>query len=382
MIPPQPHLRPRMRRKSLRLVESALLALSLATLIPRSSAQALPQPVPSQVDPAHAQIDSDQDGLTDELEQALLVQFAPRFLVGQGDCSNVPAEFQPGIPTPQVKSENGAIYGQVFPAKDVIEGASVVEIHYYHLWRIDCGRHGHPLDAEHVAILVRASGPDLRVATWKALYWYAAAHENTVCDVSQIAHASTLHAEVAGPSIWISPGKHASYLNESLCQTGCGADRCEKMTPLAPAKLVNLGEPGHPMNGSLFIASSAWPLAAKMAETNFPPPVLARLSKLPDSEIAWFNEGKHPSQGVIAISSATEQAVAGSGSNAVVGISSAARAANSSISVANGSTGNAFQKSYRHTVHALGASVRHVAEFLAPKPRPGPANPPSESNPQ
>jgi hypothetical protein len=359
----------------LRLVEAALLALSLATLIPRASAQALSQPPPSQVDPALAQIDSDQDGLTDELEQALLVEFAPRFLIGQGDCSNVPAEFQPGILAPQVKTENGAIYGQIFPAKDLIDGASVVEIHYYHLWRIDCGRHGHPLDPEHVSVLVRASGPDLRVATWKALYWYAAAHENTVCDVSQIARASTLHAEDAGPSIWISPGKHASYLNQPLCQSGCGADRCERMTPLAPAKFVNLGEPGHPMNGSLFIASAAWPLAAKMTETNFPSPVLARLNKLPDSQIAWFNEGKHPSQGVIAISSKTE-------SHAVAGLSTAAKAADGSISVANGSTGNALQKSYRHTVHALGTSARHVGEFLNPKPRPGPPKSPPATNPQ
>jgi hypothetical protein len=375
LISSQPYLRPPIRRTNLRLVESAFLALSLATLIPRSSAQALPQAAPSQLDPALAQIDSDRDGLTDELEQALLVQFAPRFLIGQGDCSNVPAEFQPGILAPQVKTENGAIYGQIFPAKGLPDGASVVEIHYYHLWRVDCGRHGHPLDSEHVSVLVRASGPDLRVATWKALYWYAAAHENTVCDVSQIARASTLHAEDAGPPIWISPGKHASYLNQPLCQSGCGADRCERMTPLAPAKLVNLGEPEHPMNGSLFIASAAWPLAAKMAETNFPSPVLARLGKLPDSQIAWFNEGRHPSQGVIAISSETE-------SQAVAGVSLAAKAADSSVSVANGSTGNALQKSYRHTVHALGTSARHVGEFLNPKPRPDPPNSPPETNPQ
>ena len=371
-----------MRGKSLRLVESAVFALSLTTVIPRSSGQALPQPAPSHVDPAHAQIDSDQDGLSDDLEQALLVQFAPRFLVGQGDCSNVPAEFQPGIPTPQVKSVNGTIYGQVFPAKEIVVGAPVVEIHYYHLWRTDCGRHGHPLDAEHVAVLVRASSPDLRFAKWKALYWYAAAHENTVCDVSQIAYASTLHAEDSGPSIWISPGKHASFLDESLCQRGCGADRCEKMIALVPATLVNLGEPAHPMNGSLFIASTAWPLADKMAATNFPPLVLARLSQLPDSEIAWFNEGRHPAQGVIAISSATEQALAGSGSNTIAGIPSAAAATDSSISVASDSTGNAFQKSYRGTIHALGASIRHIGEFLAPKPRPGRPNPPAANKPQ
>ncbi len=369
-----------MLKQRLRLVESVVLVLSLAAIAPRSNGQApppgqLPQPFPSA-------IDSDKDGMSDDLEQSLLVQFAPRFLVGQHDCSNIPAEFQAGVSTPIVKSENGTIYGQVFPVGDPINGVPAAEIHYYHLWRTDCGPHGHPLDAEHVSVLVRASNPDLRSATWKALYWYAAAHENTVCDVSQIAHASTLHAEDAGPSIWISPGKHASYLNEALCQKGCGADRCENMTALVPAKLVNLGEPGHPMNGSVFIASNAWPLAAKMSETNFPPPALARLGELPDSEIAWFNQGKHPAQGVIAISSTTGQAIAGGGRDTMSGISTAAGATDSSISVTEGSSGNAIQKSYRHTAHALGTSVRHIGKALGLQKHPAPSKQPADTKTQ
>jgi len=296
------------------------------------------------------------------------MQFAPKFLVGSDDCSNIPAEFQPDNSTPLVESENGTIYGQVFPAKDPVDGAPAVEIHYYHLWRVDCGPHGHPLDTEHVSVLVRAPQPDLASATWKALYWYAAAHENTVCDVSQIAHASTLHAEDAGPSVWISPGKHASYLNQALCEKGCGADRCENMTALAPAKLVNLGEPGHSMNGSVFIASSAWPLSAKMSETNFPAPVLARLGELPDSHIAWFNQGKHPKQGVIAISSTTAQAIAGGGRDTLSG-----------ISTAEDSGGNALQKSYRHTRHALGTTARHVGKALGIEKHQAPPAPPPEA---
>jgi hypothetical protein len=339
------HRRLRTRRQNPRLLTS--LALSLAAFVPHSIAQS-PQPTP-------LAIDSDHDGLSDDLEQSLLVQFAPKFLVGSHDCSNIPAEFEPGDSTPLVKSENGTIYGQVFPAKDPIDGAPTAEIHYYHLWRIDCGPHGHPLDTEHVSVLVHASDPSS--ATWKALYWYAAAHENTVCDVSQIARASTLHAENSGPSVWISPGKHASYLNQALCQKGCGADRCENMTALAPAKLINLGEATHPMNGSVFIASSAWPLNAKMSETNFPAPVLARLNELPDSDIAWFNAGRHPKQGIIAISSTT-------GRDALGGLDTAADATDGSLSIAHDSTGNALHKSYRNTTHALSASARHVGKAL------------------
>ena len=117
-------------------------------------------------------------------------------MISRVDCSNVPAEFVPGQRTPKIEAQNSTIYGQVFPAK-AFSGSEVVEIHYYHLWKQDCGAHGHTLDAEHVAVLVQASSSDLASAKWKAVYWFAAAHENTVCDVSQIARASTLDAESA-----------------------------------------------------------------------------------------------------------------------------------------------------------------------------------------
>jgi hypothetical protein len=158
-----------------------------------------------------SQLDSDHDGLSDALEQSLLVQFAPTFMIGRHDCSDVPAEFRPDSIKPVVKSENRTIYGEVFPAKGSSVQAPLVEVHFYHLWKLDCGEHPHPLDAEHVAVLVRSSGGDPSAAKWTAMYWYAAAHENTVCDVSQIARASTLKAEDHGAKVWVSPGKHASY---------------------------------------------------------------------------------------------------------------------------------------------------------------------------
>jgi hypothetical protein len=315
-----------------------------------------------QVSPAtQSDVDSDHDGLSDALEQALLVQFKPTFLIERHDCSNLPAEFSAAVSTPRPERENGTIYGQVFPAKSSTSETPAAEIHYYHLWKQDCGAHGHPLDAEHVSVLVHASGGNPADATWKAVFWYAAAHESTVCDVSQIARASTLDAENQGPKVWISPGKHASYFNAELCQRGCGADRCEAMRILDSAKLINLGEVGYPMNGSLFISSPAWPLAAKMMGSNFPPLVLARLNQISGDEVAMFNAGRHPAQGVIAISSHTEQTVADHSQYAVT---RAADSTDAAVATAQDSTGNALQKSYRHTKHALGISARHVGEAL------------------
>ena len=318
----------------------------------------------------HAQPDSDHDGLSDQLEQNLLNQFAPSFQIARHDCSSLPSEFTSGSVTPVVEAENRTIYGQVFPAKTSTRAHPVAEIHFYHLWRRDCGRHGHPLDTEHVAALVRASSSDLSAASWQAVYWYAAAHENTVCDVSQIARASTLKAEDHGAAVWISSGKHASYLNEILCKRGCGADRCEQMVPLKATKLINLGEPGNPMNGSAFISSTHWTLMAKMENTNFPVAATARLDQLPETDIAWYNSGRHPAQQIISVSSSTENALATSERNTTGAISNAGNSTDAAISVAGDSTQNALQKSLHKSLHALGTSAHHVGDALHITPQP------------
>ncbi len=320
---------------------------------------------PQSLDPTSSiHVDSDQDGLSDVLEQSLLMQFAPTFMVGRQDCSNIPAEFRPDIHVPTVLQENGTIYGQVFRSNSYGQEHPTAELHFYHLWARDCGPHGHHLDTEHVAVLVRASDSHLDSAKWKALYWYAAAHENTVCDVSQITRASTLHAEERGATVWISPGKHASYLNEELCQGGCGADKCIDTVALPQGKIINLGEVGHPMNGAVFISSTEWPLVGKMSHSNFSREPIARLNRLPDTDIAWFNAGRHPTQQVISVSSSTEQAIAGGSHGTTSALSTAGGSTDTAISVAGGSTGNALQKSYKNTKHALGISAQHVVQAL------------------
>jgi len=339
-----------------RVVPLLLIVALLAPAVLRNAA--------AQESEQKAAADSDHDGMSDALEQALLIQFVPAFMVGRHDCSEIPAEFAPDMKTPTVKAEDGTIYGQVFPAKSSSGDLPTAEIHYYHLWKRDCGPHGHPLDTEHVAVLVRASDGNLDSARWKAIYWYAAAHENTVCDVSQITRASTIHAEEHGAKVWISPGKHASYLNEMLCHAGCGADKCVDMMALPPGKIINLGEPGHPMNGSVFIASSEWPLMNKMSNTNFPPEPIARLNRLPETDIAWFSAGKHPAQGIIANSSSTQQALAGGARNTTSALATAATSTGTAISVTQDSTGNALQNTVRSTGHGLGVSARHVAKAL------------------
>lgn len=245
--------------------------------------------------------DQDRDGLADAFEQVLLQKFAPTFLISAGECDVLPAEFQPGSTEPHLIAKNGTIYGQVFPA------GNFIEIHYYHLWSRDCARLGHPLDPEHVSALIRADSPGEPAVAWKAVYWFSSAHQDTVCDASHGAKASLLGAEEHGPSVWISSGKHASFLAQDLCRRGCGEDQCDRTSAMVPAKLINVGETGAPLNGAVWAESKRWALAAKM-KTDF---TAAALEKLANAESVVPLNSSHPSvQGVIAVSDTTADALA------------------------------------------------------------------------
>ena len=310
------------------------------------------------------QVDSDHDGLSDGLEDALLQRFQPAFHISHADCSARPARFTPGVAAPTAAGDDGTIYGQAFPRQ-----SGEIELHFYHLWRTDCGRLGHALDTEHVATLLRGRGTD--AAGWKAVYWYAAAHEDTVCDAGQVTRASTLHAEDAGATVWISAGKHASYLNEELCKHGCGGDRCEHMESLKAPRIVNLGEATVPMNGSIWISSTQWPLREKMTRSDFRPVLLDRVDRLPNTDIAWAEPGKRPAQAAIlggnrGVDGALTGAAVG-GSAAGHGIATGGRSTDTAISVAAGKTGNALSRSVHAVGHALGKSASKTGEAIGVK---------------
>jgi hypothetical protein len=323
-----------------------LAVLLLVFLVQTAAAQS--------AQPLHAP-DSDHDGLTDEQETALLKQFAPSFLIAADDCAGRPARFLPQFAAPTVAAEDGTIYAQASPRPD---HPGEAELHYYHLWSRDCGQMGHPLDAEHVSVLV-AHDPG---SPWRALYWYAAAHEDTVCDASQVTRAATIGAEQHGPSVWISRGKHAAFLGEPLCSRGCGGDECRDMTPLTIAGIVNLGEPGAPMNGALWMDSPDWPLADKLRRSDFPEERTSRLERLPATDIAWANPQKRPAQAVIL-----------GGNDALGGGATGLRATDTALDVAQEHTSNALGRAASTTGRALSRSYRNVRKALGAGEAPSPS---------
>lgn len=287
-----------------------------------------------------ASLDRDGDGISDEREQALLEKFRPAFLVSAADCDQLPAEFLPGSETPRVVARNGTIYGQVFPRPASPENRALIEIHYYHLWARDCGLTGHPLDTEHVAVLVSGESSQ-PFSAWRAVYWYAAAHQDTLCDRSTAARASALGAEDCGVQVWVSQGKHASFLRSADCAKGCGRDRCGEAVALSPAPIINIGEPGAPLNGAMWTGSRAWPLAEKM-RTDFPPEMLARLATAED-EVRTSGSLPH-TQGVISAGGASVEAVATSGDQASAAVSKAGAETHSALGTGVRSVGRALKR--------------------------------------
>jgi hypothetical protein len=282
--------------------------------------------------------DTDRDGLSDALEARILHQFAPRFLISRNDCAGLPSEFDPKSAVPRPLLPNGTIYGRVTPLS--IEGrpGQFAEVQYYHLWARDCGPAGHDLDAEHVSALVQFEGERPQ-----ALYWYSAAHESTLCDRGHGARAAFLGATQNGPAVWVSYGKHASYLSERLCSGGCGGDQCKMPTPAPRAGLVNLGEPDAPL--------LPW-LASKLG-SDFPPAALAELDRDLEAGIVALNSGLVPVRAVMRAGLVTGQS-----------LSTANRHTGAALETGANHTGGALETAHRHVDNSLLRSYRATRNFL------------------
>lgn len=281
--------------------------------------------------------DTDRDGIPDEVESAVLQKFRPTLLISRGECDGLPASFVPGTMHPKVAARDGTIYARVTPSS--VRPGEWLEIHYYHLWGKDCGKNSHDLDAEQTAVLIeRAHGE------WVARYWWAAAHEATVCERSNAARASWLRAEKRGATVWVSRGKHASFLSKELCSWGCGGDSCEEVQPAPAGPIVNLGEANALTHGMQWMESPRWPLREKFGPV-FTPELLERLDRAQRSQVVGRDGAMYPIQ-----------AVALAGSETADGLDTGKK-----------HTGKALGTAKEKTDGALRKAARSVRDFLRVK---------------
>ena len=298
--------------------------------------------------------DLDGDGLEDSLEQSLLERFVPTLVLSAGECQGLPASFVPWASDPLVVDRDGTLYGHVAlrsTASDLVE----VEIKYFHLWARDCGRPSHALDIEHVSALVHATRLDAPLEQWQAAYWYAAAHEGTVCDASSGAAAAVVRAERGGPYVYVSRGKHASYLNRGHCKWGCGSDQCDPGEPAPRVAVVNLGERDAPLNGATWLMSRRWALADKLG-TDFDPALRARFDRDAPPAVLALYVGRRPVQAPILGGDTGLDALLEAGEAATLSLDAAAAATATAVEATGRAVGTAARK-----------TVRGVAWFLRMK---------------
>ncbi|MCC7156490.1 MAG: hypothetical protein IT161_18080 [Bryobacterales bacterium] len=307
--------------------------------------------------------DGDRDGVADALEQELLARFAPAFFLSSGECDAMPAEFVPGLADPRVMERNGTIYGSVSPVQSPDGAGSFVEVRYHHLWARDCGKAGHDLDAEQVVALVTAPNPDSPAEEWRAVYWYAAAHQGTVCDASHGLRASDARAVDTGPAVWISAGKHASFLNPARCGAGCGADVCIAPSLLRPPQIVNLGEAGAPLNGAVWIHSPRWQAASKLVP-HFTSDVVNRLSSSAGSSEVTLYPSLLPAQGLMLATVATGSALDVSSRNTGAALAQASQATGDALSTSAANTSSALNLAGAKTGAALKTSAEKAGQSL------------------
>jgi len=308
--------------------------------------------------------DLDRDKIPDQLEEALLARFRPTFHVSRNDCDSLPSEFQAYSKAPRSIARNGAIYTQAFPHTLPGKAGAFIELHYYHLWANDCGRVSHALDVEHVSALLTAPSADTPESGWAALYWYAAAHEDTPCDAGNGAKAAALEAENRGPDVYIAHGKHSSYLSIELCNLkGCGGDRCTSMAPMPSGKLINLGESAAPLNGALWVHSKAWSLTPKLS-TDFTPAVLGMLERLDASGAGPVNRSSAPVKAAYRAGGATIGAVDTGNRHTADALNTADSHTEAALDTATGHTNKALTKSAGKVKSSLRRAAKATADFI------------------
>jgi hypothetical protein len=203
---------------------------------------------------------------------------------------------------------------------------------------------------------------DSAVEDWRAVYWFAAAHEATVCDASQLAAAKALDAERQGATVWLSAGKHGAFLSETICRQGCGGDRCTEMAPLVVARVINLGEPGVAMHGAVWVGSAAWPLAAKM-QSDFLAAAIATVEQGRGVPIEM--NGAHGSvKSTIYVANTVASGLGTGGANTGNALNAAGMNTGAALDEADTKTESTLSKSAKVTGEALKKSTKVVGRFL------------------
>jgi hypothetical protein len=169
--------------------------------------------------------------------------------------------------------------------------------------------------------------------------------------------------------VWISRDKHASFLNQRLCAQGCGKDECTGTTPLHVTKLINIGEPQAPMNGTVWSGSASWHLAKKM-RPDFTDALIARIGDKGEADVAPARDVVRGMRTTILVAGDTYWSLATATSNTGESLAASAAATSTAIGASATSTGHAVQQTGRavsKSLSATGKSVKRSFRWMRPR---------------
>ena len=178
--------------------------------------------------------DNDGDGLDDEYETQLAIDYMPF------------VSFDP--------NDGCALDGMVVRVRPHPTDSTKVQIVYDHLLEHDCGFGGHIGDDEVFGITIDPSRP----APAGILAIRAVSHQNTPCErdsqcstcAGDTRPACDLAADGATmwPVVYASKDKHGQYATAAQCPLlGTCLDQCTLNAHRVRPPVVNVGEPGHPL---------------------------------------------------------------------------------------------------------------------------------------
>jgi hypothetical protein len=125
------------------------------------------------------------------------------------------------------------------------------------------------------------------------------------------------------------------------------------MSPIEISKIVNLGEPGAPMNGVSWTQWSGWPLEGKM-ETDFPETVLAKLYVAEMTEVIPVNDSRSPVKTTVRVGTSSAGAMIGTTNKTNLALSSASGAVGASLNKSKDGTCNFLVRAAKGVWRLLG----------------------------
>ncbi len=243
--------------------------------------------------------DKDKDGLSDDLELALLNKFVPIFIQFKNEDCPGPAMGASNLADSnlavcrifplfqQYTADNNVSEIKDFPEPLVNKRSLHSGLVWYDnqiiiygavLYGRDCGLHGHFGDVEGFAISLKYTGidnslswrSDTNLTNWEGLRIQTISHAGTFCQTIETFPYRSSKFPKGKDTVFVSPDKHGNYLTIQGCNsTFICNPRCNGSLETKKIKIVNVGEASAPFVTDLGLFYKGYKGESPWSSSNF-----------------------------------------------------------------------------------------------------------------